>query len=153
MFIQSLLAHDHGEVFIEGDVLEEGGVDVLGLLEQSLIAPVRVEGGQLPGYVVMVPDHEGVQHTQNSLLIDPGVSGLETEHILTRPDAALIRILQRQRQQVQEALVSEDWQCLHQSSFIGPQIIQSVRFVGIHNITIKNGGDLTVRFIMMIKLF
>ena len=43
MFIQTLLTHHHGQELIEGDVLEQGGVEVLGLLEDGLISPVRIE--------------------------------------------------------------------------------------------------------------
>ena len=138
MVIQALLAQHHGQELIEGDVLEQRRVDVLRLLEDGLVAPVRVEGGELPGHVVVVPDHERVEHAEHGLLVHPGVASLEAEHVLTRPDAALVRVLQRQRQEVLEPEFPEHGQGLHEASLVGAQLVQCVRHIGIDNVGVNH---------------
>lgn len=100
VLVQGGLPHHQRQELVEGDVLKEGDVDVPRLLEDRLVAPVGVEGGELGGDVVVVPDHDGVQHGQHGLLVDPGVSSLETENLLAGPDTALVWVLQGERQQV-----------------------------------------------------
>ena len=45
MTLHDFFAQDHGQELVVGDVLDDGGVDVLGLLEEGLVVPVRVDGG------------------------------------------------------------------------------------------------------------
>ena len=98
--VQSLLAQHQGQELVEGDVLEDGDIDVPRLLEYRLVTPVGVEGPELPGDEVVVPDHDGVEHGQHGLLIHSRVSSLETEHILAGSDTTFVRVLERQRQKV-----------------------------------------------------
>ena len=164
MVVQPLLAQHHGQELVEGDVLEERHVDVPRLLEDRLVAPVRVEAGQLPGYQVVVPDHECVQHAEHRLLVDPRVSGAEAEDVLRGADAALVRVLQREGQQVQQPAVPghghsghvchvchvsrvqhnspEHRQRLHEAALVGPEVVQLGGLVGVHHVTVQHGGDL-----------
>ena len=65
-----LLAQDHGQELVVGDVLDHGDDDVSGLLEEGLVVPVGVDVGQLLGNQVVLPDKEGVGDGQDGLLID-----------------------------------------------------------------------------------
>lgn len=58
--LHNFFAQDHGQEFVVGDVLDDGGVDVTSLLEQGFIVPVRVDDGQLAGDQVVVTDEDGV---------------------------------------------------------------------------------------------
>ena len=55
MGVESLLAQHHGQVLVEGDVLDQGDVDGPRLLEQRLVPPVGVEAGQLLNQPIVVP--------------------------------------------------------------------------------------------------
>ena len=53
--VEGLLAQHHGQVLVEGDVLDQGDVDGPRLLEQRLVPPVGIEAGQLLNQPVVVP--------------------------------------------------------------------------------------------------
>ena len=42
VFMKSLLSHQHREILVECDVLDDGDVDMSGLLEKCLIAPMGI---------------------------------------------------------------------------------------------------------------
>ena len=46
-----------------------------------------------------------MEHAEHRLLVDSRIARLEAEHVLAGPDAALVRVLQREREQVLEAEV------------------------------------------------
>ena len=55
MLVNIVLPQEEGQVLVEGDVLDDGDVDVPGFLVESLVTPVGVDTAQLLGYQVMVP--------------------------------------------------------------------------------------------------
>ncbi len=77
--VHHLLAEDHGEKLVVGDVLHEGGHDVSRLLEDGLVAPVRVQLLELATDAVVLAHHQRVHQGQHSLLVHPGVAGKEAE--------------------------------------------------------------------------
>ena len=52
--LHDFFAEDHGQELIVGDVLDNGGVDVTGLLEECLVVPVGVDDAQLCGKEIVV---------------------------------------------------------------------------------------------------
>ena len=88
------------------------------------------------------PDHESVKHGKNCLLIYSWISSFEAEDILTWSDASFIGILKRQGKEIKKTLVSEQRECLHLASFIGPEFIQGVWYIGVDNIAINNRSNL-----------
>ena len=51
-------------------------------LEDCLVVPVRVDLAELGSNPVVLPHEESVDHGQDGLLVDSGVSGQETVDIL-----------------------------------------------------------------------
>ena len=51
-----LLAQDHGQELVVGDVLDHGDDNVTGLLEKGLVVPVGVNLGKLFGNQVVLPE-------------------------------------------------------------------------------------------------
>ncbi len=85
VLLHDLPAEHHGEELVIGDLLLERADDELGLLEEGLVAPVRVHALKLAGDAVVLAGEERVQHGQDSLLVDAGVAGGEAVDILAGP--------------------------------------------------------------------
>ena len=102
MLVHHLLTEHHRQELVERDVLDQSGCDVTGFLrgnwdliqlssnkyacephlEDGLVVPVRIDLAQLSSDPVVFPDEESVDHGQDGLLVDSGVSGQETIDIL-----------------------------------------------------------------------
>ena len=110
--LHDLLAQDHGQELVVGDVLDDGGVDVTRLLEQSLVVPVGVDDGELLGDQVVVPHEDRVDHGQDGLLVDARIASEETVDVLTRSDTTFVGFVKFQRQKLLEVELLEDRQDL-----------------------------------------
>ncbi len=142
MAVHNLLAKNHGEELIVGDVLHYGGHDVAGLMEDSLIIPVGVDLSQLTADPVVLTDKEGVDKGQDSLFIDTSISSKETVDIFRRPDASLIWILELQWQQRFHAELLENWQHFHLTTLEGSQGLGSLLLVGVDSSSIQIRAEL-----------
>ena len=60
MLMHHFFAKNHRQELVVGNVLDHGDDNVSGLLEQSLVIPVRVDGGQLPCDLVVLPHPQRV---------------------------------------------------------------------------------------------
>ena len=77
VLIHDCLAEDDWEVLAVGDVLDLRPHDAAGLLEQLLVVPVRVDGGQLARDLVVLPHPQRVYRHQPDVLVHPHVARLE----------------------------------------------------------------------------
>ena len=107
MAMQISLSQQHRQVLVECDVLQEvkhslprrivweyldeGGVDVASLLEQGLVAPVRVQPAQLPRHSVVLPG------TSYCSLSSGSQSWLSSDHDQDEDDNLIIMVWIRQR--------------------------------------------------------
>lgn len=107
-------------------------------LEDCLIVPVRVDFSQLGGNSVVFSHEESVDHGEHSLFVDSGVTGQEAVNILalkqdhlknkywitivhTWPNAALVRRLQLEREQIPHVKLIEHRQSFEESIFVQSQ--------------------------------
>lgn len=141
MAMQISLSQQHRQVLVECDVLDEGGVDVASLLEQGLVAPVRVQPAQLPRHSVVLPDHHGVNKAENSLLVHSRIPGQEAEHTLARSDASRIWIFQRERKEILKTLIREDWESSHEAVFEEPDLFKVFWLIAVDSTSVNDAGD------------
>lgn len=69
-----LLAEEDGQPLVVGDVLEGGYVDLAGLLEHTLIVPMRVQLLQTIGNLVVLAQQHDLNGGQSRILVESTVS-------------------------------------------------------------------------------
>ena len=82
------LTDNDRQPLLEYDVLVLGYVDLAGLLEDLVVRPPGVDGGQLGGDPVVLSHEQRVEDDQVELLVDPEVSSKEAVVLLPPTDVA-----------------------------------------------------------------
>ena len=140
--LHDFLSEDHGQELVVGDVLDHGGDDVAGLLEQSLVVPVGVDLSQLLGNQVVLTDEKSVSDGQNGLFVDARITGQETVNVFAWTDATLVGFLQLEWQQRLHVELLKDGQHLELAGLEGSQRVLDLVVVGVDGAGIQEGGDL-----------
>ena len=112
-------------------LLLQGSDDQLGLLEEGLITPVGVDLGKLLGNAVVLSGKDGVQHSQNSLLVDSRVTREEAVDIIGRPNATLIGLLELQGKELLHAELIKEGQHLQLSTAELTELTLALLTVGV----------------------
>ena len=82
---------------------------------------MRIYLAQLYGDTIVFVKENGVKGNQHGLLIDAGITGLETKEIATEPFASDVRFIQFWRQEILETQFAQNWVGLQQTGAVGPQ--------------------------------
>ena len=82
---------------------------------------MRIYLPQLYGDAVVFAKENGLKNNQQCLLIDAGITGLETKEIATEPFASDVRFIQFRRQEILKAQFPQNWVGLEQTAAVGPQ--------------------------------
>ena len=139
--LHNVLAEDHGQELVVGDVLHDGGHDVARLLEDALVVPVRVDLSELGGDAVVFAQHDGVQRHQHHLLVDARITGQEAVRVLVGAGASGIRRVQFGRKQVFESAFAQLRVALEQTSFEGAQLVGRVLGRAVDEVGVQGARD------------
>ena len=103
---------------------------------------MRINFSQFSSHSVVFPDKERMDHGQDSLLVNSGVSSQETVDVLAGPDAALVRLVELEGEEGLHALGLEYREHFELTSLEGPQLLLNLVVIGVDGAGVEQGRDL-----------
>lgn len=115
-------------------------------LEDSLVIPMGVDLVEFSSHSVVFPDKQGVEHGQDSLLVDPGITSKEAIDILAWPNTSLVRIFKFQGKEISHVELREYGKRLQETVLVETKRLLALRNIGVDSTGIKDSRDLIELF-------
>lgn len=132
--------NDRQELVVR-DVLDDGDVDATRLLEQSFVVPVRVDLRELGGQSVVLARHQRVHAREYKLLVHANLSRLEAEHAFVGSGAALVGVVELQREKILQTILREHRVHSQKSAEAGSQLSRELLVDTVNRIAVDDRGQ------------
>lgn len=139
--LHHFFAQNDRQELVVRDVLYDGDVDATRLLEQGFVVPVRVDLRELGGHPVVLACHQRVHAREYKLLVHANLSRFEAEHAFVGSGAALVGVVELQREKILQTILREHRVHSQKSAEAGSQLSCELLVDTVNRIAINDRGQ------------